>query len=44
MRLIRVTRINVNAYGREYLGLIVAVQNGTIVNVYPTMSEARKGN
>jgi hypothetical protein len=42
MRIIRVTRANVSVYGREYLGLVIAVENGNIVNVYPTMSVARK--
>lgn len=37
----RVTRANMGTYGRAYLGLVVKINNGKVVDVYPNMRVAR---
>lgn len=41
MRLIRVGRFAAHRYGQQYRGLVIAVHNGTIVDVFPTMTDAQ---
>ncbi len=41
MRLVRVGRLAAARYGNEYRGLVIAVHNGNVIDVFPNMTVAR---